>query len=67
MTPPNSPKCCNSCATGSLTIPINLDPSLTHFIGSHGYNIKQLSNDLDRFVFLLGGNDGEPLFQPDRQ
>jgi hypothetical protein len=25
----------------------------------------QLRSDLDRFTFLLGGNDGEPLFQPD--
>jgi hypothetical protein len=25
----------------------------------------QLRADLDRFTFLLGGSDGEPLFQPE--
>ena len=25
---------------------------------------RQLRQDLDRFVFLLGGSDGEPLFGP---
>ncbi|MGH3460140.1 MAG: hypothetical protein ACRDP9_01575 [Kribbellaceae bacterium] len=41
-----------------------LDTSLTRYIGNHGYNLAQLRTDLDRFTFLLGGNDGEPLFQP---
>ena len=30
-------------------------------------NVKMnppLRSDIDRFAFLLGGNDGEPLFQP---
>ena len=26
------------------------------------YGIAQLRQDLERFVFLLGGSDGEPLF-----
>jgi hypothetical protein len=30
----------------------------------HQHGLPQLRNDLDRFTFLLGGNDGEPLFQP---
>jgi len=25
---------------------------------------SQLRQDLDQFAFLLGGNDGEPLFGP---
>jgi hypothetical protein len=29
--------------------------------GGAGY---QLRGDLERFVFLLGGSDGEPLFGP---
>jgi hypothetical protein len=40
-----------------------LDTSLETFTGSRAYGICQLRNDLDRFTFLLGGNDGEPLFQ----
>ena len=28
------------------------------------YGISQLRQDLERFVFLLGGSDGEPLFGP---
>ena len=29
------------------------------------YNASQLQEDLDRFTFLLGGDDGESLFGPD--
>ena len=28
------------------------------------YGLGQLRDDLERFVFLLGGSDGEPLFGP---
>ena len=41
-----------------------LGASLTRFVGSDAYGLSQLSNDLHRFTFLLGGSDGEPLFQP---
>ena len=41
-----------------------LDASLTRFVGNTGYDLTQLRSDLDRFTFLLGGNDGEALFQP---
>jgi hypothetical protein len=41
-----------------------LRASLEAFTGSPAYGICDLRNDLDRFTFLLGGNDGEPLFQP---
>jgi hypothetical protein len=44
--------------------PTRLDASLTRFVGTRGYNLPQLRTDLDRFTFLLGGNDGETLFQP---
>jgi hypothetical protein len=41
-----------------------LNASLTRFVANTGYNLTQLRSDLDRFTFLLGGNDGEALFQP---
>lgn len=41
-----------------------LAPSLLAFVGHPAYGLPQLRNDLNRFTFLLGGNDGEPLFQP---
>lgn len=44
-----------------------LESSLTRFVGSPGYQLNQLRSDLDRFTFLLRGNDGEPLFQPEHQ
>jgi len=34
------------------------------FLGSPAYGIDELRQDLDRFGFLLGGSDGEPLFGP---
>jgi hypothetical protein len=34
------------------------------FIGNAAYGTAQLRLDLHRFVFLLGGSDGEPLFGP---
>ncbi len=40
----------------------HLNASLTRFIGHRGYHLGQLRTDLDRFTFLLGGNDGESLF-----
>jgi hypothetical protein len=42
-----------------------LDASLTRFVATPGYTLNQLRSDLDRFTFLLGGNDGEPLFAPE--
>jgi hypothetical protein len=44
--------------------PARLAPSLLAFVGHPAYGLPQLRSDLDRFTFLLGGNDGEPLFQP---
>jgi hypothetical protein len=44
-----------------------LDASLRRFVGNRAYDVDQLRGDLDRFVFLLGGDDGEALFGPDHQ
>lgn len=44
--------------------PGRLGASLEQFAGSPAYAVQHLRDDLDRFAFLLGGNDGEPLFQP---
>ncbi len=46
--------------------PGHLGASLRRYVGSPAYDTPQLRNDLHRFTFLLGGNDGEPLFQPDQ-
>ena len=40
--------------------PDRLGSSLGDFVGHPAYGITQLRQDLDRFVFLLGGSDGEP-------
>ena len=44
--------------------PARLGPSLEEFVGHPAYGLDQLRDDLERFVFLLGGSDGEPLFGP---
>lgn len=41
-----------------------LGASLGRFVGNPAYGLDDLRHDLNRFIFLLGGNDGEPLFQP---
>lgn len=41
-----------------------LGASLGEFVGHPAYNVSQLRRDLDRFTFLLGGDDGEALFGP---
>jgi hypothetical protein len=35
-----------------------------NFVGHPASGIRQLREDLERFVFLLGGSDGEPRFGP---
>lgn len=45
--------------------PARLGESLEEFVGHPAYGIQQLHGDLERFVFLLGGDDGESLFGPD--
>ncbi len=39
-----------------------LGASLARFVGHPAYHIGVLHDDLARFIFLLGGNDGEHLF-----
>jgi hypothetical protein len=38
--------------------------SLTRFVGHPFYDLRHLRADLGRFTFILGANDGEPLFRP---
>jgi len=42
--------------------PARLGASLADLVGHPAYGIPQLRQDLERFVFLLGGSDGEQLF-----
>jgi hypothetical protein len=44
--------------------PARLAASPADFVGHPAYGIPQLHPDLERFAFLLGGSDGEPLFGP---
>ena len=45
--------------------PDRLGASLEAFVGHPAYDTAQLRQDLNRFTFLLGGDDGESLFGPD--
>jgi hypothetical protein len=38
--------------------------SLGRFVGNPAHGLDDLRHDLSRFIFLLVGNDGEPLLQP---
>jgi hypothetical protein len=42
--------------------PPRLGASLQEFVGHPAYGIARLRDDLGRFTFLLGGSDGEALF-----
>ena len=42
--------------------PDRLGESLQQFVGHPAYGLNELRDDLKRFVFLLGGSDGEDLF-----
>lgn len=42
--------------------PARLSASLLAYVGHPAYGTPQLQDDLHRLAFLLGGNDGEPLF-----
>jgi hypothetical protein len=44
-----------------------LNTSLTRFLGNNAYDTTHLAHDLHRFTFLLGGNDGETLFNTGQQ
>jgi hypothetical protein len=45
--------------------PHRLQASLGQFVGHPAYGTRHLRDDLDRFIFLLGGSDGEELFALD--
>jgi hypothetical protein len=47
--------------------PVRLGPSLLDYIGHPAYGLDDLHTDLDRFTFLLGGDDGEALFRHHEQ
>ena len=64
-TRPSSPSCCSSSAGGW---PATLTGSASRWkpsLGHPAYGTAQLRQDLNRFTFLLGGDDGESLFGPD--
>ena len=42
--------------------PARLNESLAQFVGHPAYGLGELRGDLERFIFLLGGSDGEDLF-----
>jgi hypothetical protein len=44
--------------------PARLAASFGEFVGHPAYGLSELRADLERFVFLLGGSDGEQLFGP---
>ena len=44
--------------------PARLGDSLAQFVGHPPTAWPSCVIDLERFVFLLGGSDGEPLFDP---
>ena len=47
--------------------PGRLSASLRDYAGNPGYSFQGLHTDLARFVFLLGGDDGEELFGATRE
>jgi hypothetical protein len=63
LTRPNWLRCWNWSASGWAATPVGF-AFLEGFIGSPAYGIDDLRQDLNRFMFLLGGSDGETLFGP---
>jgi hypothetical protein len=49
-----------------LTRDPHLESSLANYVGHPAYGIQHLRDDLDRFIFLLGGSDGEQFLTGDR-
>jgi hypothetical protein len=46
--------------------PVRLGTSLEEFAGNPAYGLAHLRDDLERFTFLPGGSNGEPLSGPPR-
>jgi hypothetical protein len=60
------PRCCRAAIADRAADPGTLSPSLPAYAGHPAYGLDALRCDLDRFAFLLGGNDGEHLLEPER-
>jgi hypothetical protein len=63
-TQPSWPRRCSSSANGWPATPHASAPPFAQFVGHPAYGLDELRGDLERFVFLLGGSDGEALFGP---
>ena len=50
---------------GWARAPARPGASLGQFAGNPAYSIQHLRDDLDRFIFLLGGTDGEQFLTDD--
>jgi hypothetical protein len=59
----------SACGSGPLCArdQDHLQVSLEDFAGGRAYGTPHLCDDLARFIFLLGGSDGEPLFDPEQE
>ena len=58
----SSPSCCNSSAGGWPAIGAASAPPWKSSSATPHTTLGELRQDLDRFTFLLGGDDGESLF-----
>ena len=65
LTQPSSPSCCSSSAGGWPAIGGAWAPPWGSSSVTPAYNVGELRQDLDRFTFLLGADDGESLSGPD--
>jgi len=61
-TRPSSPSCCSSWPAGWPATPVVSAPPRRTSPVIPAYNLGLLRQDLDRFTFLPGGDDGESLF-----
>jgi hypothetical protein len=43
-----------------------LAASLRRFMDTDGYDLPGLRSELSRFTFLIGGSDGDELFEPEQ-
>jgi hypothetical protein len=50
-----------------LTESERIRPRSVSYVDHPAYNLAQLGDDLHRFAFFLGGNDGEHLLEPGPQ
>jgi hypothetical protein len=58
----SSLRCCSSSLTGLCVTSGRLSAALEEFVGHPAFNTGQLREDLNRFIFLLGGSEDEALF-----